>query len=84
MSLSGQGYSEVEEVVGENEVRKKKGFKHEHGPYFAVMCEWKRLPLIVNGEERMAYVGEIYALGAQLEFFEVNDLMGAKEKLRHW
>ena len=79
-----EGYSEVEEVVGENEVRKKKGFKHEHGPYFAVMCEWKRLPLIVNGEERMAYVGEIYALGAQLEFFEVNDLMGAKEKLRHW
>ncbi len=40
--------------------------------------------IIVNGEERRAYVGEIYALGAQLEFFEVNDLMGAKEKLRHW
>ncbi len=24
------------------------------------------------------------ALGTQLEFFQVNDLMGAKEKLRYW
>ena len=37
-----EGYSEVEEVVGENEVRKKKGFKHEHGPYFAVYCKRRR------------------------------------------
>ena len=79
-----EGYSEVEEIVGDNEVRKKKVFEHEHGPYFAVMCDWKRIALTVNGKERMAYVGEIYALGAQLEFFEVNDLMGAKEKLRYW
>ena len=78
------GYFEVEEVVGDNEVRKKKVFDHEHGPYFAVMCDWRHLPLFIDGEERLAYVGEIYALGAQIEFFQPNDLMGAKEKLRYW
>lgn len=79
-----EGYSEVEEIVGDGEIRKKKVFEHEHGPYFAVMCDWERLPLTVNGEKRVVYIGEIYALGAQLEFFQVNDFIGAKDKLRYW
>lgn len=78
-----KGYMEVEEKIGDKTV-KKKVFNHEHGPYFAVMSDWRKLSLVVAGNERLALVGEIYALGAQLEFFQPNDLVGVKDNLRFW
>ena len=50
--------------------------------YFAVMSKWQERPLMVDGKERKMVVGNIHALGRQIDYFLEDDLKTYSEKLR--
>ncbi len=64
-------------------VHKKLGKQSDtDASYFAVMSKWEERPLIVDGKERKMVIGDIRALGRQIDYFLEDDLKTYSEKLR--
>lgn len=78
--LGGFSWETVKDEFGNDQQIKVQHYAE--ASYFAVMSRWQERPLMIDGKERKMVVGNIHALGRQIDYFLEDDLKTYSEKLR--